>query len=92
MNIKVNNQKEKTLIPKFMREGYDEVDGQYFDYKGLGFYLIKSETGNWCITEKTTNKFMVTWRKTRKQVFVEFEEFMSNHYEKVKEHIMKDVQ
>jgi hypothetical protein len=87
MNIKLKKEKEIILIPKYMSKEFEEIEGQHFEYEGMNFYLIKSNTGSWCITEKITRKFIVTWRKTRKQAFVEFENFMNEHLLKVKDHI-----
>ncbi|MED3832955.1 hypothetical protein [Peribacillus frigoritolerans] len=87
-NIKLSKQKEKVLIPKYMSNGYEEEDGQFFEYEGMGFYLIKSNK-SWCIIEKSTKLFVCTWRKTRKVAFEEFDEFMSKHLEKVKERVSK---
>lgn len=85
-DIKVNKQKEKILLKDYMGNGYEEYQGQYFEYKGVGFYLIKSNN-RWCIVEKTTKLYAVKWRKQRKQVFSEFLKFMSQHLVKVKEYI-----
>ena len=82
--IKVNKEKETVPVPKYMREGeYDQHRGQKFIYEGMEFYLVKSEK-SWCITEKITKKFVVSWRKTRKQAIEEFETFVDLHCEKMK--------
>jgi len=83
--IKINKQKETVLLPKYMRSGeYEEHQGQKFVYEGMDFHIVKSNN-SWCITEPKTRKFIVSWRKTRKQVIEEFEKFMNDHLELIKE-------
>lgn len=84
--LKVDKKKEKVLLKKYMGNGFDEHEGQYFEYDTMGFYLVKSNK-SWCIVEKKTKLFVVTWRKKKKEVFEEFKDFMAQHSEKVKRHI-----
>ncbi|MBA4542937.1 hypothetical protein H1164_08480 [Thermoactinomyces daqus] len=86
--IKLNRQKEKVLIKQNFWGRIEESEylGQFFEFEGMGFYLIRSRRA-WAIVEKTTKLFVVTWLKTRKETFEQFYQFMSLHLEKVKEKI-----